>query len=159
MTYRTLSLLAALLLAGCDASLAERKEPPPSQPPAEEATPDAPKTCWDKVVTPAAIETAPDQTAAPATSKTETHQTLVQEPKETSFEIPCPPVLTPEFVRSLQRALAARDLYGGSISGKMNKRTRAAIRQFQKPDGLDSDVLSIAAARKMGLIAVELPED
>lgn len=34
-------------------------------------------------------------------------------------------------------------------------RTRAAVRRYQKPQGLDSGILSLAAARKLGLVALE----
>jgi peptidoglycan hydrolase-like protein with peptidoglycan-binding domain len=66
--------------------------------------------------------------------------------------------MTPEFVASVQRALKVRALYRGPISGQMDSRTRAAIRAFQAPDGLDSGILSLDAARKLGLVAVERPE-
>ncbi len=172
MTSRTLTLLAVLLIAGCDASLAGRGEPNLVQTLAEAPPGAAPGTCWGKVVTPAVIETVTDQVlvqppellddgtaGAPGIYRTETHQAIVQERKVTWFETPCPADLTPDFVSSLQRALGARDLYRGSVSGDMDPRTRAAIRRFQKPDGLDSGILSIAAARKLGLVAVELTED
>jgi len=41
----------------------------------------------------------------------------------------------------------------------MTKRTRHAIRAFQKPQGLDSAILSKAAARQLGLVAFDdVPE-
>jgi peptidoglycan hydrolase-like protein with peptidoglycan-binding domain len=40
----------------------------------------------------------------------------------------------------------------------MDNRTRAAVRRFQKPQGLDSGILSLAAARKLGLVAIKLDE-
>jgi peptidoglycan hydrolase-like protein with peptidoglycan-binding domain len=39
----------------------------------------------------------------------------------------------------------------------MDARTRAAVRAYQKPEGLDSGILSLAAARRLGLVAVERP--
>ena len=127
-----------------------------------------PGTCWGKNVTPAIIETVthqvmlqPAQVMAdgtvtqPAIYKTETRQDIVRERKETWFLVPCATDLTPEFIASVQRALAARGLYKGDISGEMNAGTRAAVRRFQKPQGLDSGILSLAAARKLGLVAVE----
>ncbi len=171
MTSRILPLLTLLFLAGCDASLAERDETNLVQTLAEAPSAAALGTCWGKLVAPAVIETVTDQVLmplpetppdsaviAPGMYRTETHQAIVQERRVTWFETPCQDDLTPDFVSSVQRALAARDLYDGSISGKMDQRTRAAIRRFQKPDGLDSGILSIAAARKLGLVAVELPE-
>jgi peptidoglycan hydrolase-like protein with peptidoglycan-binding domain len=52
----------------------------------------------------------------------------------------------------LQRALRARALYRGEISGVMDARTRAAVRRLQEPQGLDSGILSLAAARQLGLL-------
>nr|WP_224380286.1 peptidoglycan-binding domain-containing protein [Roseovarius carneus] len=128
----------------------------------------APGTCWGKVVTPAVIETVTDQiilqpaevlsdgtVTSPAVFKTETRQAIVQERKVTWFETPCAADLTPEFVATVQRALQARGFFRGGITGLMDTRTRAAIRRFQAPEGLDSGILSLAAARSLGLVAVE----
>jgi hypothetical protein len=128
----------------------------------------APATCWGKNVTPAIIETVTHQVmlqpaqvmsdgtvAQPAVYKTETLQEIVRERRETWFLTPCPRDMTPEFIASVQRALSARGLYRGDVSGSMNASTRAAVRRYQKPQGLDSGILSLAAARKLGLVAVE----
>lgn len=172
MISRPPILLALLVLAGCDATLAEREEPDLAEALAGAPSAAAPGTCWSRMITPAVIETVTDQTleppaglppddavTAPGTSKAETRRATVQERKVTWFEIPCADDLTPDFARSVQRALAARDLYDGPVNGKIDTPTRAAIRRFQKPGGLDSGILSIAAARKLGLVAVEMPED
>lgn len=128
----------------------------------------APGTCWGKSVTPAIIETVTHQVllqpaqvmsdgsvTQPAIYKTETLQQIVRERRETWFLTPCPKDMTPEFNANVQRALAARGLYRGDISGEMNAATRAAVRRYQKPQGLDSGILSLAAARKLGLVAVK----
>ncbi len=86
--------------------------------------------------------------------KLQTRQAIVRERKELFFEIPCKEVLTPEFIASVQRALKARGAYDGSISGEMDPRTRRALRRFQAADGLNSSILSLQTARKLGLIAV-----
>ncbi len=127
-----------------------------------------PGSCWGKQVTPAIIETVTHQVLLqpaqvlvdgtvlqPAIYKTETLQVIIRERRETWFLVPCEIDLTPDFVASVQRALTARGLYGGSITGEMNTGTRAAVRRFQKPQGLDSGILSLAAARKLGLVAVK----
>ncbi|WP_317055187.1 peptidoglycan-binding domain-containing protein [Roseovarius rhodophyticola] len=93
--------------------------------------------------------------ARPAIYKTETRQQIVQERKETWFETPCASDLTPEFTASVQRALKARGVYRGPITSVMDARTRAAVRAYQKPQGLESGILSLAAARQLGLVAVE----
>ncbi|MCM2560809.1 peptidoglycan-binding protein [Lutimaribacter sp. EGI FJ00015] len=130
----------------------------------------APGTCWGKTATPAVIETVTEQVmvqppeisadGAVTTSpvyRTETRQKIVKERRETWFETPCESVLTPDFVQSLQRALAVRGHYRGTPNGEMDARTRAAVRRYQAPEGLDSGILSLAAARKLGLVAVERP--
>jgi hypothetical protein len=132
----------------------------------------APGTCWGKTETPAVIETVTEQVMVqpaeiladgsiitPPIYRTETRQQIIKERRETWFETPCDTVLTPDFVQSLQRALAARGLYAGPESGEMDARTRAAVRKFQAPEGLDSGILSLAAARKLGLVAIERPVD
>jgi peptidoglycan hydrolase-like protein with peptidoglycan-binding domain len=92
----------------------------------------------------------------PAIYKTETTQKIVQERRETWFQAPCDDVQTAEFVASVQRALAARGLYRGPVNGEMDRATRSAVRRYQAPQGLDSGILSLAAARELGLIAVEI---
>lgn len=172
MIFRILSLLALLAATGCAAPLSGQGEPNLVQTLAEAPPGAAPGTCWGKVVTPAVIQTVTDQVmmqppemradgtvTAPAIYKTDTHQAIVQERKVTWFETPCPADLTPDFVSSLQRALNARDIYRGAVTGQMDARTRAAVRRFQTPEGLDSGILSLAAARKLGLVAVERTED
>ena len=65
--------------------------------------------------------------------------------------------MTPEFISSVQRALDVRGFYSGALTGRMDARTLRAVRKYQAPQGLDSSVLSLAAARKLGLVA--LPRD
>ncbi|WP_147103847.1 peptidoglycan-binding domain-containing protein [Tateyamaria sp. syn59] len=127
----------------------------------------APGTCWGKSVTPAVIETVtrkvllqPAQISSdgrvqtPPIYKTETRQEVVQPRRETWYEIICEDDVTPDFIASVQRALEARGLYTGPITGEMDARTRAAIGRYQSAEGLESKALSIAAARKLGLVAV-----
>ena len=127
-----------------------------------------PGTCWGKHTSPAVIETVTHQTvvqaaelnedgsvARPAVYKTETRQEIVRDRKETWFETPCATEMTPEFIASVQRALSARGLYRGPVTGRMDNRTRAAIRRYQEPEGLDSGTLSLASARSLGLVAIE----
>ncbi len=132
----------------------------------------APGSCWGKDVTPAVVETVtervmlqPAQVLDDGTVvndpiyKLETRQAIVRERRELWFETPCERQLTPDFIASLQRALAARGFYRGAVTGTMDARTRRAIRAFQAPQGLDSGIVSLAAARKLGLVAVERAPD
>ncbi|MBY6088840.1 peptidoglycan-binding protein [Maritimibacter alkaliphilus] len=134
-----------------------------------EAPPGAPEgSCWKRDFTPAVIETVTEQVLAapevrdedgtvtrPAGYRTDVRQTIVQERREVWFRTPCDDELTPEFIASLQRALAARQVYSGPATGVMDNATRAALRRYQRPRGLDSGLLSLAVARQFGLLAVE----
>ncbi len=158
---------AALALAACDAPPDAMAEPETVER-LETAPPGAaPGTCWGKDVRPAIVETVTEQilleparlaadgtVTQPAIYRTETAQKILRERRETWFETPCPAQMTPEFIASVQRALKARGHYRGPITGQMDRRTRAAVRAYQAPQGLDSGVLSVDAARRLGLIAV-----
>ncbi len=166
---RWLWLCAAL--AGCDpAALDPTAEPP--EPGVLEATRDGPAdappgTCWGKTVSPAVIETVTEQVqvkpaqvnpdgtiGATPVYRSETRQQIVTARVDNWFETPCTEVLTPEFNATLQRALMARGLYAGAITGEMDKATRAAVQALQRQEGPDSAVLSLETARMLGLIAV-----
>ena len=172
MTVRFLVfLLTASCVAACQNAAALRE--PDIVQTLQEAPPGAPPgTCWGKQVTPAIVETVTEQVmlqpaevradgtvTQPAIFKTETRQAILRERKATWFQTPCAAEQTPDFIASLQRALKARSLYRGPITGEMDARTRATVRAYQKAEGLDSGILSLAAARELGLVAVELPDD
>jgi uncharacterized protein (DUF2126 family) len=55
--------------------------------------------------------------------------------------------------RDLQRALKARGLFPGAVTGVEDAATREATRRFQAARGLDSGTLSLAAARELGIVA------
>ncbi|KEJ90008.1 peptidoglycan-binding domain-containing protein [Sulfitobacter donghicola] len=132
------------------------------------APPGAPSgTCWGKIPTPAVIETVTEQVlvtpakinadgtvASLPVYREESRQQIVTPRTDRWFEIPCPPAFTVEFVSTLQRALLARGLYAGQITGNMDAATRRAVLAVQSADGLPSDVLSIETARELGLVAV-----
>jgi len=166
--------LAGALLLGCTGpsgvpAMLEIAPPEPEIFRGPEGPPDAaPDSCWSRDVTPAVVETVTDQimlqpaeiasdgrVLAPAVFKTETRQQILREREEVWFQTPCPEERTPEFIASVQRALAARGVYRGPVTGTEDAATRRAIRRFQAEQGLDSAVLSIAAARQLGLIAVD----
>lgn len=130
-----------------------------------------PGTCWGKIVSPALIETVTEQVlveparqaddgtvTTPAIFRTETRQRIVTEREVTWFETPCPAAMTPELIATLQRALSARDLYAGPITGQIDTATSTAVRLYQSETGLDSPILSLAAARALGLIATPLDQ-
>jgi hypothetical protein len=77
---------------------------------------------------------------------------MVQDREEVWFRAPCPAEQTVQFTASLQRALKARGLYLLPVTGTVDAATGEAIRRFQAQRGLDSPILSLAAAQELGLI-------
>lgn len=133
---------------------------------------DIPGVCWGHEPGPEVTEivrdivlATPAQTGpdggeiAPAIYREVTRPKTFIEGEGRWFTRTCDADLTTDFVATLQRALAARGLYGGKITGEMDARTRSAIRAYQEPQGLASHQLSLSAAQQLGLIAVELPTD
>lgn len=124
--------------------------------------------CWANDVTPAVIETVteqvevapagPDANGAmqPAIYHSETQQRIVKDREEVWFATPCPAEMTVEFIATAQRALKARGFYLLPLTGEMDSATGDAIRRFQEPLGLDSPVLSLGAARNLGIVATDL---
>ncbi len=171
-----LALLAGLALGGCQtagvtapsqAALAgemvriKGDGPPPS----------LGGECWAKSTTPAIIETVTEQemvtdevrddtgaVVTPATFRTRTHQRMVRDREDVWFRAPCPTEQSVQFVASLQRALKARGLYLAEVTGMMDEDTAEAVRRFQAERGLDSPVLSLAAARELGISATRLED-
>jgi hypothetical protein len=92
------------------------------------------------------------QLISPAVFRTEIRQEIVQDRQEVWFRAPCPEAVTQEFVATVQRALKARGIYVAPLTGQFDAPTRLAIRQYQAPLGLDSERLSLAAARSLGIL-------
>lgn len=164
------AVAACVALSGCDVPTDARSAGRLSKFQVVQTAPPgaAPGTCWGNRVTPAIIETVdrevlvqPAQVSAdgriqqPAVYRRESRQEIVQERREVWTEIVCTPQLTEDFIASLQRALAARGYYSGEVTGLPDNRTRTAIRKFQAEDGFSEGILTVAAARKLGLIAVQ----
>jgi hypothetical protein len=168
-----LGLVFAAALSGCDLPPQPTTAEDPPEPGVRTSTragpaDAAPGTCWGKTASPAVIETVTEQVeieparfddagnvTVPPVLRTETRQEIVTPRVENWFETPCEEVLTPEFVATLQRALAARGFYQGAADGILTDATRAAVGAYQRAEaGLDSGVLSLDAARALGLVAV-----
>lgn len=122
--------------------------------------------CWAGDLIPAVIETVTEQIeiaparpasggkpAVPASYQSRVQQRILSDRSDVWFLVPCPEQLTPDTVASLQRALKVRGLYRGAVTGGMDAATATAVRRFQAPQGLDSQKLSLAAARQLGLVA------
>ncbi|MDF3414188.1 peptidoglycan-binding protein [Sulfitobacter sp. M57] len=169
--HLALALLTCTALAGCDPVTSPSPAEPP-EPGVLEATRNGPAdapagSCWGKTISPAVVERVTEQVQIkPAlvnpdgtigrlpVYRTEKRQVIVTPRRDNWFQTPCPDVLTPEFLSSLQRALQVRGGYSGAITGKLDAKTRTAVERFQRAQGLDSAVLSLATARTLGLIAV-----
>lgn len=166
--------VAALGLVACGPGA-----PPPVAPPVTAPAFDAalvtaepapaPGQCWHRMGRPALFETVTEQVlvtperrdaggqvVAPAVFRTETRQSELRPRQQVWFRIPCRAEVDSEavFVASLQRALKARGLFGGAVSGEMDDETEAAVLRYQAANGLESGVLSLAAAQALGLVAV-----
>lgn len=124
--------------------------------------------CWISDTTPAVIETTSEQqlvtpekrdadgtVIAAATYRSNTQTRMLRDRQEVWFRSPCPDLVTPDFIASLQRALKARGLYMAPITGEMDATTREALRRYQADRGLDSPELSLGAARELGLLPAD----
>lgn len=156
--------LALALAAACAAP------PPPAPAPAAEpevlrgaAAPAgaAAGSCWVRDLRPAVIETVSVQVALPPATpggppvwQSETRQRILRDREVLLFEAVCPEALDAALVASLQRALRVRGFLAGPVTATLDAATRAAVRRFQVLRGLDSAMLSLAAARELGLVAV-----
>lgn len=123
-----------------------------------------PQSCYGREIEPAVVETVTEQIMVepeqldrdgnvrrPAVFVTATEQRIIEDRTETWFETPCAMEGDVDYIATLQRALTARGHYSGAATGVMNRATVRAIRAYQQPQGLDSGVLSLAAARQLGL--------
>ena len=92
----------------------------------------------------------------------ETLETIEETPVEveevieegTRFETLCPFEYTPERLMTLQRALKARLAYNGPITGVLDAGTRAAIKAFQTPQGIDSPLIQRGIAETLGVVSL-----
>ena len=121
-------------------------------------------TCWAHDELPAVYETETEQTlvtpevrdaegtvVSPAAYKSVAKLREVSARRDIWFKAPCPEDMTVDFLATLQRALKARGYYTLPVTGEMDDPTHEALRRYQADRGLDSPLLSLAAARDLGL--------
>ncbi len=159
----------ALILAACAAPEQTGTVWPGEAPPEPERMPDG--TCQAREVVPAVYEEvmgevqvvqaeiAEDGTVIrPPIYRRQPVPKVISPRGELRFEVPCPELVTPELVASLQRALLARGYFDGAVTGQLDAPTVAALRRYQSERGLESGQLSVETARALGLIAARLAE-
>jgi hypothetical protein len=168
------AIFAALVLASCQSSppvgLAKTNaEIAVLRLKAGDAPPQSPGKCWASDTSPAVIETITEHVQVlperrdgagnitqAAQFQTRTAQRMVSDRAVVWFASPCPDALTVGFVASLQRALKARGRFFAPVTGAWDAETLAALQKFQRERGLDSPVISLAAAQELGLVAADL---
>ena len=138
----------------------------------ETARPPGPEgTCWAHDLIPAAYETVTEQTmvtpeirdatgtlVSPAAYQSVARLRVLRERRDIWFTAPCPDAVTPEYLATLQRALKARGYYTQALTGAMDRDTTEALRHYQADHGLDSPLLSLAAARQLGVSTTALED-
>ncbi|MBC7476878.1 MAG: peptidoglycan-binding protein [Pseudorhodobacter sp.] len=139
---------------------------------AGDGPPDGPEgTCWAHDLIPAVYETTTEQSlvtaekrdadgrvVTPAAYKSVSRLRVLQDRRDIWFTAPCPDEMTPGFLATLQRALKARGYYTADLTGTMDDATTEALRRYQADHGLDSPLLSRAAAQQLGVATTALPE-
>lgn len=152
MLRHALPLLLVAALAGCQTA-------PDGQPAvgrADAAPPEAltvPEgACWATDRMPAQTETR--FVAVEGQTGLQPREEVLRPAEERLFAVPCPEQMSADLIASLQRALAARGLYAGPVTGALDPATAAAVRRYQAPQGLDSGLLSLEAAQQLGLVAI-----
>ncbi|MEM9584252.1 MAG: peptidoglycan-binding domain-containing protein [Pseudomonadota bacterium] len=163
----------AVVLAGCQQAAvsdvtrfikpsilqAEDLTPPSSEPGqcwAHEAAPEFATIVTRTIMVEEAIYDAEGQEISPAIYRKVRAPKMVNDGNGRWFERVCDAQLTPDFIATLQRALAVRGYLKGDVSAMMDGPTLRAIRKFQREQGLNSDAVSLVAAQQLGLVAIEL---
>ena len=98
--------------------------------------------------TPASVKRTP----VPETYKT-VSRTVEAAPARTVWtSVLCDVNTTPDVVRRLQTSLKSAGHYGGPIDGVIGSQTRRGIASYQAATGVQSDILTIDSAKKLGII-------
>lgn len=147
--HLALLLTGSLFLAGCQTTRSETGLPEAT---AERASIETPAPTATALARDICLASAMVPDTAPGSIAEEMGSAPMQERR---FAVPCPEQMDDAFMATLQRALIVRGYHEGAVSGDMDAETTAAIRRYQRPRGLDSDILSLDAARSLGLVAVE----
>lgn len=109
------------------------------------------EACWATDTIPAVTETV---FLEGETGTRVAREVVRRQAEERLFAVPCPSQMDHDFIATLQRALSVRGLYTGPVNGQWDGETANAVQRFQAPLGLNSGVLSLDAAQRLGLVAV-----
>lgn len=173
MRCAILALGGALILGGCGDAVAPGPAPDAARSLAgalQASRPEGDSRCHAEVqiradrfgtvmrpveIRPARIDPKTGKELAPAQTEERPFSAVVDPGEVKYFETLCREQATPELVANLQRALKARGLYRGAITKRLDAGTRAAVRAYQTPRGLPSEVISRRALMEMGLLVWE----
>ena len=98
--------------------------------------------------TPASVQRTP----VPETYKTVSKTVEVAPARTVWTSVLCDVNTTPDVVTRLQRALKSAGHYGGPIDGVIGSLTRRGISSYQAAQGVQSDILTIDSAKKLGIL-------
>ena len=104
------------------------------------------------------IQTAPPKFSptgrqiAPATYQNRVTQRVLRERDVEWFDTPCKDEVNADLIANLQRALAARGYFNGTITAMMDPDTSAALQRYQAENGLDTATLARQTVEDFGLL-------
>lgn len=101
------------------------------------------------------VEASPasvQRTPVPETYKTVSKTVEVAPARTVWTSVLCDVNTTPDVVTRLQRALKSAGHYGGPIDGVIGSQTKRGIRTYQAAQGVESDILTIDSAKKLGIL-------
>jgi len=98
------------------------------------------------------ITTGNNEVVRPATYTIKVMRRIVSPRREVWFETICPHLYSERFVKSLQRALRARGVYMGKLSGWLDPQTKLAVKLYQRKLSVNSEILALSTAEEFGLI-------
>lgn len=152
MLRLVLPLCLTAVLAACQASAPEPATRAQNAPDSARPASIPENACWTNARIPAVTETV--LLPVGANGETVPREREVQPAQDRLFAVVCPEQATPDFIASLQRALTARGHYAGPITGEWGAVTAEAVRGYQASQGLNSNILSLEAAQRLGLVVV-----
>jgi hypothetical protein len=113
------------------------------------------ETVTETVLSKPELRDATGKVIRPASYDSFAHQRMLHDRETVWLQTTCPADLTPDTIATLQRALKARGYFTAPLTGVMDAPTLVAVRRYQADHGLDTPVLTLQAARTLGLVPVD----